>query len=322
MSVRTDRFGNPIDPTVSYARGTILAGELEESLRQRHGFELVRARFMREGDAGVYNLTGLIRGFPLQKSDEEWLKSYIHFNARVDGQLERLALKILGGDEAEHDGFLSNRVSAGILAIMLTVLAENDLVLSLVPADRSHPSTRSGVNLARGRFQEVIGVAAFEAAYASGTRPKLVVISTIGPSKHHMNAPDVLRTIALARQHGAMVMLDDAHMASRVAWYEEAPGLALGSPDLVVWSLDKHLGGPRSGFVAGRKELIRRVRARLRAGPRSAARPLSGGPARAGGVGPAADPCGGRDGAAVLRAPAGAGWRSCVHGGPGRGDCR
>jgi L-seryl-tRNA(Ser) seleniumtransferase len=262
MSVRTDRFGNPVDPTVSYARGTILAGELEESLRQRHGFELVRAFFARGGDSSVYNLTGLIRGFPLQDPDDEWLKSYIHFNARADGQLERVALKILGGDEAEHDGFLSNRVSAGILAVMLTVLAENDLVLSLVPADRSHPSIRSAVHLARGRFEEVIGVAAFEAAYAGGIRPKLVVITTIGPSKHHMDAPEVLRAIKLARQHGAMVMLDDAHMAARLAWYEEVPGLALGAPDLVVWSLDKHLGGPRSGFVAGRKDLIRRVRAR------------------------------------------------------------
>ena len=79
MSVRNDRFGNLIDPAVSYARGTILAGEMEESQRQGHGFELVRARFAREGDKGVYNLTGLIRGFPLQESDREWLKSYIHF---------------------------------------------------------------------------------------------------------------------------------------------------------------------------------------------------------------------------------------------------
>jgi L-seryl-tRNA(Ser) seleniumtransferase len=173
-----------------------------------------------------------------------------------------MALKILGGDETEHDGFLSNRVSAGILAIMLTVLSENDLVLSVVPADRSHPSIRSAVNLARGRFEEVIGVAAFEAAHANGARPKLVVISTIGPSKHHMDAVDVLRAIGVARKHGALVMLDDAHMAARLAWYEESPGLALGAPDLIVWSLDKHLGGPRSGFVAGRKDLIRRIRAR------------------------------------------------------------
>ncbi|MCL4772239.1 MAG: hypothetical protein KJZ76_18150, partial [Burkholderiaceae bacterium] len=55
--------------------------------------------------------------------------------------------------------------------------------------------------------------------------------------------------------------VDDAHMAARLSVYDERPALALGS-DLAVWSLDKHLSGPRSGFIAGRPDLIRQVRAR------------------------------------------------------------
>ncbi len=262
MASRADRFGHPIDPTVSYARGSILTSEIDEALRQRHGYELIRERVARGGDDAVFNLTGLIRGFPFKPGDDAWLRSYIHFNARNHGDLETLALKILGGDPQEHDGFLATRVSAGILAVMLATLAPDDLVLSLVPADRSHPSIRQSVDLACGRFEEVIGLPAFEAALAGGARPRLVVISTIGPSKHHLPAADVVTAARLARGAGALLMLDDAHMAARLAYYEEAPGLALADPDVLVWSLDKHLGGPRSGFVAGRKSLVARARAR------------------------------------------------------------
>ncbi len=261
MSARTDRFGNAIDPAVSYARGSILAGEVEETLRQRHGYALIRERFRRYGDAEVFNLTGLIRGYPFADDDREWLQSYIHFGARLDGQLEAVALKILGADPEEHDGFLAARVSAGILATMLALLRPDDAVLSVVPADRSHPSIKSAVELARGRFSEVVGVVAFEAALADGQRPALVVISTIAPSKHHMPVKEVRQAIEGARRAGALVMLDDAHMAARIAHYGEEPGMAL-RPDVVVWSLDKHLGGPRSGFVAARKDLLRRIRAR------------------------------------------------------------
>lgn len=261
MTPPRDRFGSTIDPAVAYARGTILASEVEETLRQRHGYALIRDWFGRGGHPAVYNLTGLIRGFPFAEGDEDWLRSYMHFGAYADGQLEAAALKILGGEGAEHDGFLATRVSAGILAIMLGVVERDDLVLSLVPADRSHPSIRQSVELARGRFVEVIGLPAFEAALKEAT-PRLVVISTISPSKHHLDAADTRRAIALARKAGALVMLDDAHMAARIAWYGEAPGLALGQPDLVVWSLDKHCGGPRSGFVAGLRTLLPKIRAR------------------------------------------------------------
>lgn len=261
MAPTTDRFGNVIDPAVAYARGLILASEVEETMRQRHGYALVREWFRRGGHDAVYNLTGLIRGFPFAPGDEDWLRSYMHFGAQADGQLEAVALKILGGEPAEHDGFLATRVSAGILAIMLALVDHDDVVVSLVPADRSHPSIRSAVELARGRFVEVIGMSAFADAVKTA-KPKLVVISTIAPSKHHLDAADTLRAIEVARKAGALVMLDDAHMAARVAYYGEEPGLKLGDPDIVVWSLDKHCGGPRSGFVAGIRKLVPKIRAR------------------------------------------------------------
>jgi len=262
----TDRFGNPLDPKVGYARGAIIVDEVSESLRQQRAYGIIRDRYARLGDAGVFNLTGLIRAFPFAPGDEESLRSYVHFVARWQGELEEVALQRLGGKPGAHLGFLANRVSAAMLAIMLALLEEGGRVLSLVAADRSHPSVRQAVTLARGTFDEAVGIEAFAEALARRPAPQMIVITTISPSKQHLPLEHLLRAIALARSKGAIVLLDDAHMAARIAIYGEPPALALDPPpDLTVWSLDKHVNGPRSGFVAGNAALVRRIKARAQA---------------------------------------------------------
>ncbi len=263
LSTRLDRFGNRRDPVVGYARGSIIDSEVAESLRQKRAYQLIRDRYAQFGDAGLFNLTGLIRAFPFEAGDEESMRSYVHFIARSQGELEAAALKRLGGVGGVHEGFLATRISAAMIAIMLVLLKEGDRVLSIVPADRSHPSIKQAVNLARGEFEEVIGIEAFAEAVTRGPAPTVVAITAISPSKHHLPAADVTKAIALAHAHGARVVLDDAHMASRIAIYDEPPSLALpDKPDVAVWSLDKHMGGPRSGFVSGDAALVRKVKAR------------------------------------------------------------
>ena len=44
IEVRYDRFGNPIDPTVSYARGSILRSNADEIRRQRQAYAIIRDR--------------------------------------------------------------------------------------------------------------------------------------------------------------------------------------------------------------------------------------------------------------------------------------
>lgn len=256
-----DLLGNLKDPTVGYARGSILASEVDEVRRQKRAYEIIRQRFQEAGDEGIYNLTGLIRGFPLEDEDRGFLPSYLHYVARYGGELETEGLCLLRGDPQQHDCFLSTRVSAGMLAIMLTVLKPGDEVVSLVVADNSHPSVSQAVRIAGGSFLETVGLEAYEAAFSRGVRPHAVVITTISPSKKHLPQEQVLRAIALARQHGAQVILDDAHMAARLAIYGEKSGLELGA-DALVWSLDKHMTGPRSGLVAGHRELVGKIKAR------------------------------------------------------------
>ena len=149
-----------------------------------------------------------------------------------------------------------------MLAIMLTLLEPGDLVLSLVAADRSHPSVKQAVELAQGRFEEVTEIEDFVAALAQEPKPVMVVLTLISPSKNHLVRAITERAMAEARRAGALVVLDDAHMAARISLFDEPPALAFSAPDVAVWSLDKHVPGPRSGFVAGSRDLIRRIRAR------------------------------------------------------------
>lgn len=258
----TDRFGNPIDPTVFYARGKILAGNADEVQRQKHCFSIVRERCRTHGIDSVYNLTGLIRGFRFRESDTEKLQSFVHFNALDDGNLTPLALKHMGGRAEQHDAFLCNRVSAAMLATMMALLKRGDLVLSVVPAPGpSHPSLKNGVVAAGGRFIEVHGIEGMEQFLASGEKPRLIIATTITPSKRHTSDADLVTIIERAKQMGAIAMLDDAHMSTRLAVYKEKPGLELGA-DVTVWSMDKHMNGPRAGLISGKKELIREIRAK------------------------------------------------------------
>ncbi|KZD09739.1 aminotransferase class I/II-fold pyridoxal phosphate-dependent enzyme [Oceanibaculum pacificum] len=261
-ALRTDRFGNVVDPTVGYARGAILTGELAESLRQQRAYGIVRERYARLGDAGIFNLTGLIRAFPLEDSDDEAMRSYVHFIARSQNELESLALARMGGGVETHAGFLATRITAGMLAVMLTLLKPGDRVLSLVADDRSHPSVRQAVVLAGGRFEEFTDPDAYAEAIATGDAPRMAVFTAISPSKKHLVQPIVEKAAALAKAKGALIVIDDAHMAARISLYDESPGLALAGADIAVWSLDKHLGGPRSGFVAGKQALIAPIKAR------------------------------------------------------------
>ena len=260
--VKRDRFNNVIDPAVSYARGSILRSNADEIARQRNTYVLARARSKALGNDSIYNLTGLIRGFRFQEEDHAKMYSYVHFGAIDDGDLVPLSLEMLGGHEPLHDAFLCNRVSAAALATMLALVKPGELVYSVIPADRCHPSIKNSVITAGGRFAEVIGADAFEAAMALAVeRPKLVVITTISPSKHHLPQPQALRVLELAKRLGAIVVLDDAHMAARISIYNEDKPLAMGC-DIAFWSLDKHATGPRSGIVAGKTELIREIRAK------------------------------------------------------------
>jgi L-seryl-tRNA(Ser) seleniumtransferase len=260
--MKTDRFGHPIDARTGYAWGQVLSSHEDEARRMLTGRSRIRDRVARLGSSSVYNLTGLIRAFPVAAADLDQLDSQIGFYANWSTEADDLAVKHMGGVAGRHDAVICNRVSSAMLAIMLALGVQGKSVVSLIAGGRSHPSIGKAVTLCGGRFEEFTGLAEWRAGLEAASDPVLAVITPITPQKFHLPQEEVRRAIDLAKSRGLVVFLDDAHMASRMAFFDEPPALALGEADLAVWSLDKHVDGPRAAAVAGLSDVVNRVRVR------------------------------------------------------------
>ena len=242
----------------AYRHGSILASSVEEAKKSYKGRRMVRRRILSLGKDSVYNMTGLVRAFPLDPEDLPGLESQLTFYAYFMDRAEELAIKLMGGDPAEHGAVMCNRVTSGALAVMLALIDRGDRVLSLVSKGRSHPSVQQAVELVGGLFYEVTGMDALEEAIAEGPW-KMLVITPLTPSKYHIPSADVSRAVALAKEADILVFSDDAHMVSRSVFYDEPPTFDIGDVDVAVLSIDKHMPGPRGAAVVARRDLMERI---------------------------------------------------------------
>jgi L-seryl-tRNA(Ser) seleniumtransferase len=247
---------NSIAPRpAAYGRGTILCDAEAEARKSTRGRWLVRQRVLEHGKDSIYNLTGLVRTFPVTPEDLEHLENQFTFYTHYLGRAEELVLEYTGANPQLHSAVMCNRVSAAMPPIMLSILKRGDRVLSVVARGRSHPSVQQAVELVGASFHEVQGMAALEQAIQGGSW-QLLVITPLTPSKYHLPEADVRRATQQAKRMGIPVFVDDAHMMSRSIFYNEPPVFGLGEIDVAVWSLDKHVPGPRGAAIVGRKGLI------------------------------------------------------------------
>jgi L-seryl-tRNA(Ser) seleniumtransferase len=167
-------------------------------------------------------------------------------------RLTTLALEHLGGDPERDDVFLANRTTAALVAAMQVLVRPGDVVGG-ISAGYSHPAVTRAVRLAGGEL--VDGAIPEEAAG--------VVVTRLAVTYEALPIAELEAAIARGHELGAWVVLDDAGGA-RVG-----PAV-LGQPktleldvDAGVTGLDKYgTSGPRLGLLAGRTELVARIRAR------------------------------------------------------------
>lgn len=260
--VETDRFGNAFDPIVRYARGAILASTDQEVVRMLRARHIVGALVRERGKDAVYDLSGMNRGSGLTAEDVPYLTSHVPFFERFEGKTEPLALKHMGADAARHAALILNRVSAANFIAFTTLLKKGDRVFAFAPAGgSSHPSAVRPIAMAGADLREFHSYADLKKAWEGGA-PRLLLITPISASKRHIPFAEFKQALALPRGAETLVYVDDAHMASRIAFFDEPRTFQVGEIDLAVCSADKHVAGPRAGVLVGRKALITAIGSR------------------------------------------------------------
>jgi L-seryl-tRNA(Ser) seleniumtransferase len=258
----TDSFGNAIDPIVRYARGKILASTDEEVQRMLRARHIVGALVRNKGKESVYDLSGMNRGSGITVEDVPQLTSHVPFFAYFEGKTEPLALKHMGADPAKHGALILNRVSAANFIALTTILKKGDRVFAFAPTGGvSHPSAVRPISMAGAELREFHTYTDLKQAW-DVSAPRLLLITPISASKRHIPFAEFKQALALPRTAHTLVYVDDAHMASRIAFFDEPGTFRVGEVDLAVCSADKHVAGPRAGVLVGRKDLITAIGSR------------------------------------------------------------
>ncbi len=252
MSV--DAFGNEIDPTVGYARGTHLSSSAAEVRRLRQAQRLAAQVAADRGVDGIGIFTGNSRAFPLRVEDlgdcEEWVGPGVFAD-----RLRAVAIEHLGG-RADDAVAVVNRTSGGIVAAMLA-LSNGETVVSVVPVgDRSHASVIRGCALAGVELVEIDDPAELAAALAEA-QPALVVVTTVTSTLARLDDSVTRSAIETASAAGAILFMDEAYGARlRPVLHGGAKSLELGG-DVAITNTDKAgLSGPRGGVMVGREGVV------------------------------------------------------------------
>jgi L-seryl-tRNA(Ser) seleniumtransferase len=243
-----DRFGNPLDPSVGYARGRFLSSSADEIRRLRHAQAIAAQRVAGQGASSIGIFKGNPRYFPLKPEDlatfcEEWVGPGLFADA-----LAKVAIDHFGGGEAVA---VTNRTSAGIVAAILA-LSDNRPVVSIVPdGDRSHASVVRGCTLASVPLVELSGSES-PSAIMEIQKPALVIVTTVTSTLARLPDGQTKRAVEAAKSVGATVFMDEAYGARlRPILHQGAKSLTLGA-DFAITNADKAgLSGPRAGVLCG-----------------------------------------------------------------------
>jgi L-seryl-tRNA(Ser) seleniumtransferase len=218
---------------------------------------MVGERVRALGKDSVYDLSGMNRGSGITETEVPDLTSHVPFFARFEGNTEPLALKHMGADPQRHAALILNRVSAASFIALTTLLAPGDKVYGFAPTGGvTHPSAVRPIAMAGAELEQFHRYADLQAAWSEQGAPRLLLITPISASKKHIPYDEFQAALKLPRAANTLVFVDDAHMASRVAFFDEPKTFEVGAIDLAVCSADKHVAGPRAGVFVGRKDLV------------------------------------------------------------------
>jgi L-seryl-tRNA(Ser) seleniumtransferase len=161
-------------------------------------------------------------------------------------------LEHLGGVSGRDDVFVANRMTAAAVAAMQVLVQPGSSVVGISPS-YTHPAVVRGVHLAGGDFREggpIEGAA-------------LVVLTRLAVTYEALPNDRLLDIVDEARRFEVPVFVDDAGGARVGPAVFGQPRMLELDVDVGATGLDKYgTTGPRLGLLAGRAELVAKIRAR------------------------------------------------------------
>jgi L-seryl-tRNA(Ser) seleniumtransferase len=234
--------------TLPYVRGRLLRDTAADVAKLRTAWRIVERR---HGEGTLFDFSGLERSLDVGEAP----RSALHDDlapALYGERLTELALEHLGGVAGRDDVFVANRLTAAAVAAMQVLVRPGARVVGVSPS-YTHPAVVRGVHLAGGEF---VDGGPIEGA-------DVVVLTRLAVTYDALPEEPLLEATAEAQSRGIPVFVDDAGGA-RVgpAVLGQPKTLELGA-EVGATGLDKYgTSGPRLGLLAGRAELVGRIRAR------------------------------------------------------------
>lgn len=255
MPILKDRFGNEIDPTIGYARGTILRSSIEENYKALWCRELVRKRIDQKGIKSIINMQPTSAVFPITEEDLKKATEDYTGPAFYQKQLDKLALEFMGGNSERHSVTFFCRTTTAIISTILTFAKKGTKVVSFTPPLRSHSSITFGTRFAGAQLVETLNISDFKESLSKEV--SLIIITGVSVIGKKMSNEDLKEAVRLTRKQNIPILLDDASGGGyRPVLWGGPKSLEL-DVDVAVKSVQKAaMYGPRAGILAGRKEAI------------------------------------------------------------------
>ena len=255
----TDRSEMVRGPSgIPYVRGDILTSTRDDYTKLQRAWEYIEHR--RSSGQPVYNLTGLERALHLSDLDGDVLDDELAPPSSWP-RLRELALEHLGADPEHDDVLVTNRLTAAIYVALQALVSPGSTVVG-VSAGYSHPAVVRAVEAAGGKLVDVVGAEAFAEAMDRATDVSCVVLTRLAVTYDALDTADLAPIVDRAHRDGAAVFVDDAGGARVGPAVLGQPRTLEFGADAGATGLDKYgTVGPRLGVLAGRTELVSRMRA-------------------------------------------------------------
>lgn len=232
----------------------IVNSPLDEVKKREKALLIIKDIVETKGRNYLFDLTGLSGGFIASPSELSLLETYVG-PAIFEDALQEVGIGHMGGEKV----LPLNRTSSGILATILTLVKKNSNVVHYLAELPAHPSIPRSCKLVGANYFETD---VFD-DFSIPDNTSLVVVTGSTMDLKVIDEEEFKKVIEMAHEKNILVMVDDASGARlRTVVFNQSKACDLGA-DIAITSTDKLMSGPRGGLMAGRKDLIDKIKIKV-----------------------------------------------------------